>query len=274
MARIRTIKPEFFRHEQLQDAEIANPGAYVMLVFAGLWGHCDSKGRFEWRPRQLKLDILPFLDFQMAKTLEILCDIGMVKHYTIDGKEYGEIASFEKHQRITGKEATEGEKHPSSKKESPENNETDEGKHRGNNGETPENSRSFTNVQEGKGKEEEGKGGVGEGESPPESFPADAAASPRPPNAKPPSAKGTRLPADWVLPKVWGDWAVSEFGLPAERVRLAGERFADFWHAKAGRDAAKLDWQATWRNWIREDVSRSPPPATAAGPSGIFAGAL
>lgn len=45
MARIRTIKPEFFRHEGLQDLEQANPGAYAMLVFAALWGHCDKHGR-------------------------------------------------------------------------------------------------------------------------------------------------------------------------------------------------------------------------------------
>lgn len=112
MARIRTIKPDFFRHEGLQDLEIANPGMYPMMVFEGLWGHCDSKGRFEWRPRQLKLDILPFLPFDMAETLLILEQSGMVNHYIVDGKEYGEISTFEKHQRLSGKELTEGEKFP------------------------------------------------------------------------------------------------------------------------------------------------------------------
>lgn len=112
MARIRTIKPEFFRHEALQDLEIENPGMHVMLVFAGLWGHCDSKGRFEWRPRQLKLDILPFLSFDMAETLDLLKRARLVNHYVVDGKEYGEVPNFEKHQRITGKEASDGEKYP------------------------------------------------------------------------------------------------------------------------------------------------------------------
>ena len=78
MARIRTIKPEFFRHELLQDLA-AEHGAEIMLVFAGLWGHCDSEGRFEWRPRQLKLDILPFLDFSMAEILDLLETAGLVK---------------------------------------------------------------------------------------------------------------------------------------------------------------------------------------------------
>ena len=112
MARIRTVKPDFFRHEALQDLEIANPGAYPMMVFEGLWGHCDNKGRFEWKPRMLKLDILPFLPFDMATTLGILELAGMVRRYTVDGKEYGEVPTFEKHQRLSGKELTEGEKYP------------------------------------------------------------------------------------------------------------------------------------------------------------------
>lgn len=101
MARIRTIKPEFFRHEALQDLEIANPGKYPMMVFEALWGHCDNKGRFEWKPRMLKLDILPFLPFNMAETLAILESAGMVRKYIVDGKEYGEVPTFEKHQRLS-----------------------------------------------------------------------------------------------------------------------------------------------------------------------------
>lgn len=144
MARIRTIKPEFFRHEDLQDLEANNPGAYVMLVFAGLWGHCDKVGRFEWKPRQLKLDVLPFLDFKMADTLEILCAAGFVQRYEIYGKEYGEIPSFADHQRITGKEAQEPERYPDR-----------DGKYSGNNGET---TGKQPVAQEGKGREEEGNG--------------------------------------------------------------------------------------------------------------------
>lgn len=141
MARIRTIKPEFFRHEDLQDLERDNPGKCVMLVFAGLWGHCDSKGRFEWRPRTLKLDILPFLAFDMAETLSILEGAGQVIRYSVDGREYGEIPSFGKHQRLAGKEVAEGEKYPCRTGEAT-------GKQRGSVEEIPV-------AQEGKGREEE-----------------------------------------------------------------------------------------------------------------------
>jgi len=136
MPRIRTVKPEFFRHEELQDL-----GAEAMLVFAGLWTQCDSKGRFLWKPRQLKLDILPFMKFDMGSVLEKLREAGFLIKYEVDGKAYGCVPTFSEHQRITGKEATEGEKYP----EPPE-------PIQGNNGEITEtqqgNIQSFTNVQE------------------------------------------------------------------------------------------------------------------------------
>lgn len=34
-------------------------------------------------------------------------------------------------------------------------------------------------------------------------------------------------------------------------IAVEAERFRDYWHAKAGKDGRKLDWQATWRNWVR-----------------------
>lgn len=114
MARIRSHKPSIFRHEELQDLEAANPGASCMLVFMAVWGHCDNQGVFEYRPRQLKLDILPFLPFDMAATLRLLVDAGFIRVFEAGGKQYGFIASFCGHQRITGDEAGEkGRKHPS-----------------------------------------------------------------------------------------------------------------------------------------------------------------
>lgn len=61
--------------------------------------------------------------------------------------------------------------------------------------------------------------------------------------------RGTRLPDDWSLPDDWLAWAQEQrSGVDA---RTEGAKFADYWHAKAGKDATKLDWFATWRNWIR-----------------------
>ena len=83
--------------------------------------------------------------------------------------------------------------------------------------------------------------------------------------SKPKTTRGSRLPDDWKLPKAWGEWALTEFtGWTPEIVRLEADKFADHWRAKAGKDASKTDWQATWRNWCRSDIAQRARPAAAA----------
>lgn len=75
--------------------------------------------------------------------------------------------------------------------------------------------------------------------------------------AKRAPSKGTRLDPNWALPKPWGDWALAEFPhLTADNVRLLAEDFRDYWHSKSGKDATKVDWQATWRNSVRMKQDR------------------
>lgn len=81
---------------------------------------------------------------------------------------------------------------------------------------------------------------------------AQASATPREPRRAVPA--GTRLPPDFVLPQPWGEWALQERpGWTPEKVRSVAEQFRDHWHAKAGREALKADWLATWRNWVRRE---------------------
>ncbi len=52
MAKIRTIKPELFRHDGLFEAEIQS-GLPLRLAFMGLFTCCDRAGRFRWKPKAL-----------------------------------------------------------------------------------------------------------------------------------------------------------------------------------------------------------------------------
>jgi len=61
--------------------------------------------------------------------------------------------------------------------------------------------------------------------------------------------KGSRLSQDWFLSKSMGDWATQE--RPDLDVRQVAEQFKDYWVAQAGQKGVKLDWFATWRNWVR-----------------------
>lgn len=78
--------------------------------------------------------------------------------------------------------------------------------------------------------------------------------SPKPPKEITPIPETTkrarRLADDWALPSSWGQWALGE-GYPEATIRLQAEIFADFWQAKGGQGATKLDWFKTWRNWMR-----------------------
>jgi hypothetical protein len=76
-----------------------------MFVFEGLWTKCDKNGVFEWKPRMLKLDILPFLPFDMPETLSILETNRYIERFEVKGNTYGVIRSFTKHQNVSKAEA-------------------------------------------------------------------------------------------------------------------------------------------------------------------------
>jgi len=98
MARIRSIKPEFFKHGELQDLETNNPGQYIMLVYAGLWTQCDKNGIFYYKTRDIKNAILPYINFDMQITLDVLEKEGYFIKYKIGNREYGFIPNFVKYQ--------------------------------------------------------------------------------------------------------------------------------------------------------------------------------
>lgn len=87
-----------------------------------------------------------------------------------------------------------------------------------------------------------------------EQAPSDASPSALP--AKD-AARGSRLSGDWVLPADWQAWAEAE--RPDLDVGVIACRFRDHWVAKPGKDGRKADWQATWRNWVRNERAGSAP---------------
>jgi len=73
------------------------------------------------------------------------------------------------------------------------------------------------------------------------------------------SQRGSRLANDWVLSNEWEYWANKE--RPDLNAIQVADQFKDFWCAKAGKDGVKLDWAATWRNWVRNQKSPKMNPA-------------
>ena len=105
MPRIRTVKPELFKHEALFEAEMTS-NLPLRLAFIGLFTCCVRGNRFKWRPKLLKLDLLPYDDVDIVTILEQLVQHAFVKKYEDQGEWYGFIPSWNKHQQINNSEVT------------------------------------------------------------------------------------------------------------------------------------------------------------------------
>ena len=70
--------------------------------------------------------------------------------------------------------------------------------------------------------------------------------------------RGSRLTQDWVLTNPMDQWAKQE--RPDLDVNQVVEQFKDYWISQPGQKGVKLDWDATWRNWIRNTKAVKPNP--------------
>jgi uncharacterized protein YdaU (DUF1376 family) len=64
-------------------------------------------------------------------------------------------------------------------------------------------------------------------------------------------ARATRLPTTLTPPAEWLDFVQTE--RPDLNAELTYAKFCDYWSAKPGKAGTKLNWLATWRNWVREE---------------------
>jgi len=62
------------------------------------------RGRFTWKPRALKAEILPHDTVDFTKVMDALAGAGFVIHYGVDGIDYGCIPSWKRHQVINKRE--------------------------------------------------------------------------------------------------------------------------------------------------------------------------
>ena len=100
MARIRTIKPEFFTSD-----DIVSLTPLARLFYVSLWCEADREGRLSWNLRTFKLRYFPGDDCSISDLADELIDAGLVIPYEVDGKPYAEIPTFLEHQVINNREA-------------------------------------------------------------------------------------------------------------------------------------------------------------------------
>lgn len=98
MARIRTIKPEFWTSEQ-----VMNCSTNARLLFIGMWNFADDKGRMTASAKKIKAQIFPSDDISYESISVMLSNLSqndLITLYEHDNVEYIQIDGWSKHQRI------------------------------------------------------------------------------------------------------------------------------------------------------------------------------
>lgn len=97
MARIRTVKPEFFT--SLSNADLPIP---TRLTFIGLWTHVDDEGRCVDDARLIKAALWPLERSVKAieEDLAALEKSDKIHRYIVDGRRYLVVTEWSRHQHI------------------------------------------------------------------------------------------------------------------------------------------------------------------------------
>ena len=215
MARIRTVKPEFWTDEKVVELSFA-----ARLLFIGLWNFADDEGRLVYSPKRLKMQIFPADDLDISELFGEIRGKKLAAFYEVDNVEYLQVTGFAKHQKIDKRSASKLPPPPCSA-ESPRVVPTE-------------------GIKEGKG--------TGKREAVAKSADPSPDLPPLPENLR--RTRGTRLALE-SLPDDWRQFCEAERpGLDPERTWAI---FQDHWRGKAGQAGVKLDWLATWRNWVRRE---------------------
>lgn len=68
--------------------------------------------------------------------------------------------------------------------------------------------------------------------------------------------RGTRIPADFAVTPDMITWAREN--APNVDGQRETQKFINYWQGISGAKGVKLDWVATWRNWMLNAAERAP----------------
>jgi len=98
MARIRTVKPEYWSSEQVMSLTL-----HARLAFIGLWNFCDDGGNHPASAKTFKAEVFPSDDLSAADVQGLADELlaqGLIKRYEVAGKAYWHVTGWKLHQRI------------------------------------------------------------------------------------------------------------------------------------------------------------------------------
>lgn len=105
MARIRTVKPEFF-----SSLTVASLPLTARLTFIGLWTHCDDDGRCVDDARLIRAALWPLDDRSIDDVEQDVCvlsEAALIVRYKVGGRRFLAVKGWQKHQKINRPRASE-----------------------------------------------------------------------------------------------------------------------------------------------------------------------
>lgn len=238
MARIRSLKPEFWTSEQVMECS-----PIARLAFVGMWNFCDDRGVHPASTKTLKAEIFPGDDIsekQVRGLVQELIDQGLLIEYESSGKRYWSVTGWH-HQKIDK---------PTYKHPPPPNTPQL----------LPDNSSNGSRVvgdsspPEGKGVESTGEDGmpppVGDAPAPKERKKRDEVTL---------AAYLAQCESDGVKPVPEDDSVfgyAEKVGICEEMLTLAWVKFKAYWCQGEGRLKRRKDWRQTFGNAVAQNRDR------------------
>ena len=72
----------------------------------------------------------------------------------------------------------------------------------------------------------------------------------------PKAKRGTRLPHEWNPPEGLWLFGREKLGLSDEVLKFETGAFRDHFWGASGQRGVKINWESTWKNWMREAIRR------------------
>jgi hypothetical protein len=101
MARIRTIKPEFWTDERLTECSLS-----ARLMFIGMWNFADDNGNMGYSAKRIKMQVFPADNIETQPLIDELLTHGVLSEYSVNGEKFLHIKGFSKHQVINRPSST------------------------------------------------------------------------------------------------------------------------------------------------------------------------
>lgn len=231
MARIRTLKPEFWTDERVGEVSVS-----ARLLFIATWSFADDHGGLDRSAKQLKAQAFPYDTIDCEILIRELLTAGLLIEYDVDGKKYLHIKGFRSHQKV------EKPSKPRVPLYEPSVNaprivvEPSPG------------SSGSSLGMEGNGREEAHTRALRSSTTTAVQESPNGEADRRQPSEK--AKRGSRIPESFGLTEHMRSWAKSQ--TPGVDVEAETAEFVDYWHTVPGQKGCKLDWVKTWQVRMRE----------------------